>query len=691
VIDRYRNCAGVVFACALLLIGAAGQQLFAMQSEGAGADWPSVGGNAGEWHYSTLTQINPETIGRLNLAWYWDIPAPELAVSTPLVVGGEMYIATGYSIVRSFDAVTGKLKWQYDPQVRGPRMRISWGIRGLVYWKHHIIVATADGRLISLEARTGTPVWTVHTIAESENSLYISGAPRVFNDRVIIGNAGADFGSNRGYVTTYAAASGRKLWRFYTVPGDPKAGYENQSMRLAAGTWTGEWWKLGGGGVVWNAITYDPDFHVVYIGTGNGSPWNRKVRSPDGGDNLFIASIVALDEKTGAVKWYYQVNPGDTWDYDAATDIELATLMIQGAQKKVLMQASKNGFFYVIDRANGKVLSAEKFAKATWASRIDLQSGRPMETPEARYAAGDTVLWPGGAGAHSWQPMSFSPMSGLVYIPSIEMPGEYDDRNIDTKHWAAAGPYIPAPGIKMGPGEVPEDAGTAALIAWDPVTQRKVWSVQHRGHWHGGTLATRGNLVFQGRGDGQFIAYRADTGGPLWQFDAQVGIVGAPMTFSTNGRQYVALIAGFGGSGALAGKLAKQFGWESLSQPRRVLVFALDGSGSLPPPRLKAPLQFIQTPGFRRDPSLFARGEAQFHRMCFECHGVSAVAGGGGPDLRADAVIASGDTFDNIVRRGALESHGMPKFDDLTPEDSEALRHYLLARAAEAQTEAIQP
>jgi quinohemoprotein ethanol dehydrogenase len=677
--------------CALLTIALGSTSLASSQSldtteQNGGSDWTTPAGGQEGRHYSALTQINVDTVRQLKLAWYADIPAPELAVSTPVEVDGTLYTATGYSVVRSFDAVTGKRNWTYDPAVRGPRMRVSWGIRGLVYWRGHVIVGTADGRLISLDARAGKPAWIAQTIEESGNSLYISGAPQVFGDRIIIGNAGADFGANRGYVTAYSARTGQQLWRFYTVPGNPAAGFENTAMRQAAETWTGNWWELGGGGVVWNAITYDPKFDALYIGTGNGSPWNRKIRSPDGGDNLFLASIVALDPKTGVLKWHYQVNPGDTWDYDACNDLELATLTIDGQPREVLLQASKNGFFYVIDRATGKLVSAEKFAKATWAERIDLHTGRPIETAEARYGSGHEIVWPGGAGAHSWQPMSFSPRTGLAYIPAIDLAGDYDDRGIAATKRVIPAPYVPAPGVKMGAGETADDTGSSSLVAWDPVAQRRVWSVTHRGHWQGGTLATQGNLVFQGRGDGQLVAYAADTGTPLWQFDAQVGINGAPMSFSRGGRQYIAIVAGFGGSGALAGQLAKQFGWESLTQQRRILVFALNGTASLPVPSAKTTLSFISTPGFQLDQALFSRGEAQFHRTCFECHGVSAVAAGGAPDLRADPAITNQEVFDQIVRGGALESRGMPKFDDLTVVDSEALRHYLIARAAEARS-----
>lgn len=653
---------------------------------GSGANWLAYNGDDAAWHYSTLNDITAETVTRLGLAWYWDVPSPELAASTPLAVDGVLYTATGYSKLRSFDAASGTLLWEYDPEVSGPRMRASWGIRGLAWWKGRVLVGTADGRLIAVDAKSGQPVWSTQTIPE-EYSLFITGAPLVFGDKVLIGNGGADYGANRGFVTAYDAETGKKLWRFFLVPGQPGVAdgeVSDPQMEMAVQSWTGEWWKHGGGGTVWNAMTYDAEFDTVYLGTGNGGPWNQKIRSPEGGDNLFLCSIVALDAKTGTYKWHYQINPGETWDYNASMDMQLATLIIDGKPRKVLMQAPKNGFFYVIDRETGKPISAEKIARVNWAEKIDLETGRPVETANARFQNGYEVVWPSAYGAHNWPAMAFNPETGLVYIPKIEMAGVFDDRGIDKANYRPRGPHMMSRGIAEPKGDVPPDAASSSLLAWNPVTQQKAWEVTFPGHFNGGTLTTAGNLVFHGRADGEFAAYDARNGKKLWRFDAQVGIVGTPISFSVKGRQYIALLAGWGGSSALPGALAGQFGWQSRTQARRVLVFALDGTAKLSPPAPVATPPLIADAGFRRDAALFKQGEELFNDACFICHGIGAVTGGGGPELRRSAIMHDKASFAQIVQGGALERNGMPQFGDFSSADLDALRHYVFARAAEA-------
>lgn len=650
-----------------------------------GSDWPAGGRDYSDQHFSPLHEIDRKTVPGLALAWYADIPAPELAVSTPLAVNGVLYASTGYSITRAFDAATGRKLWEYDPQVRGDRMRASWGTRGLAYWKGHVIIAATDGRLISLDAATGKPLWSVQTL-ENGDSRYITGAPRVFGDRVIIGNGGSDNG-NRGYVAAYDAASGRFLWRFYTVPGDPAKGFENDAMAMAAKTWTGRWWDNGGGGSVWHAITYDPDFDTLYLGTGNGAPWNRRLRSPGGGDNLFLCSIVALDAKTGRYKWHYQVNPGETWDYNAAMDIQLATLDIGGRRRKVLMQAPKNGFFYVIDRETGKLISAEKFTKVTWADRIDAKSGRPVETADARFPTGGALLWPGTNGAHNWQAMSFNPGTGLVYIPQLEMPGYFSDKTIDPRRWKPpSSKWLLNSGLDPMTGDdVPRNIASSALIAWDPVAQKERWRVAQTGFWNGGTLSTAGGLVFQGQSDGRFRAYAADNGKPLWSFDAQTGIIGTPISYRAGDTQYVTVIAGYGATGAMFGSLSAQLGWQAQTQPRRILTFSLKGHARLPARPAAPPLAFVEDTAYRADPVQENRGKSRYHASCFMCHGIAAIAGGQAPDLRTSGAILSPEGFEAIVHAGALEDKGMPRFREFTGSDMEEVRAYLRSRAAQSR------
>jgi quinohemoprotein ethanol dehydrogenase len=412
--------------------------------------------------------------------------------------------------------------------------------------------------------------------------MYINGAPRVFRDKVIIGNGGTEVGANRGYVTAYDTETGKQAWRFYIVPGNPADGFEDETQAMAAKTWTGEWWKHGGGGNAWNGFTYDPEFNRIYIGTGNGSPWNRNIRSPGGGDNLFLCSIVALDADTGKYAWHYQTTPGETWDYNSNMDIVLADLNIDGKPVKALMHAPKNGFFYVIDRSTGKLISAEKFGKVDWAEYVDLKTGRPVERKGARYEDGQELVWPSPFGTHNWHAMSFNPNTGLVYIPVMELPGMFTDKGIDRSIWQSPNFSID-PGVEFAREDIPVNAGTGALRAWDPVAQKLRWEVKLPGVWNPGTLTTGGNLVIQGRTDGKLVAYRATDGESLWQFDAGLGISAPPVTYTVNGKQHIALLVGWGGAGpAVGGSLQAQHGWAYRAQPRRLISFSLEGKADLP-------------------------------------------------------------------------------------------------------------
>ena len=454
------------------------------EAVGAAADaanWAAFGRTAGEQHFSPLSQVSDQTVGDLGLVWSYDLPLGN-SISAPLAVDGVLYIATGYSVVGAIDATTGNVLWTYDPhvpEVSGRKLRQGWGIRGLAYDHGRLFVGTHDGRLLALDARTGKVAWDVRTTSAKDAS-FISGAPRVFNGKVIIGFGGADVDDIRGYVTAYDTATGKQLWRFYTVPGNPAKGFEDEAQAMAAKTWAGEWWKMGGGGTVWNAMTYDPTTDTMILGVGNGAPWNHKIRSMGKGDNLFLSSIVGLDAKTGRYKWHYQTNPGESWDYNASMDMALADLTIKGRLRHVLMTAPKNGFFYVIDRTDGKLISAKPFVKVTWATGIDVATGRPIEVPDARYPDGKTfTMWPGPVGAHTWLPMAYSPVRKLVYIPAIEMATSYNDRGITRENW------VRAPGEAVDGAANPDfevkDAGpvnaTSSLIAWDPVTQHQVWKV----------------------------------------------------------------------------------------------------------------------------------------------------------------------------------------------------------------------
>ena len=674
--------AALYAAASALLVAASGQAAAvidnaALSNEADGRDWAAYGRTFSEQRFSPLDQINRSTVSRLKLAWTLDLDDVWNVSTAPVEVDGVIYFAAGYSVVHAVDVRSGKLLWKYDPKVDGKKMRMAWGSRGITYWNGKLYTGVQDGRLFALDAKTGALVWETLTTTPGDNR-YITGAPRVFNGKVIIGHGGADFGHVRGYVTAYDAETGTQAWRFYIVPGNPDDGFENAAMEAAAKTWTGQWWKYGGGGTAWNAMTYDPEFNRVYIGTGNGSPWNAKLRSPEGGDNLYLCSVVALDADTGEYLWHYQTTPGETWDFNSTMDIVLATAEIDGQPRKVLMHAPKNGFFYVIDRQTGKLISAEKLGKVTWAERVDMSTGRPIEIKGSRYEDGEALIWPGSGGMHNWQPMSYSPDTRLAYIPVRELPGYYNDEGRKASTWTMTpGDVL---GLKGFFDDVPKNAGSSSLLAWDPVQQKKAWSVETPGATSGGVLSTRGGLVFQGRADGKFQAHDASTGETLWSSDMGVGTQAPPITYEVDGKQYVSVLAGWAGGQMLLGTLSAQHGWVGREHPRRLLTYVLDGEATLPPTAAPSFAKPIDDPAMQLDPAMVAKGR-ELYSSCVICHGVSAVAGGYAPDLRASPIPLSADAFKAVVQGGGLEARGMPRFEELSDDDLTAIRHYIRERS----------
>jgi len=647
-----------------------------LSNEKAGDDWGSWGRTYSEQRFSPLDQINKGNVGRLGLAWTLELPEAWNVSSQPLEVDGVIYLAVSFTRVYAVDAVSGKQLWTFDAQVDPLKMRMAWGVRGLAFYKGKVIVGTQDGRLIALDAKTGGKVWETLTIAPGDNQ-YITGAPRVYNGKVIIGQGGADFPHVRSYVGAYDAETGKPLWRWYVLPGDPAKGFETPELAEAAKTWTGEWWKFGGGGGVWNAITYDPELNRVYLGTGNGDPWNRKLRSPGGGDNLFLCSVVALDADTGKYIWHYQTTPGETWDFDSSEDIVLATLPIDGKPRKVILHAPKNGFFYVIDRETGKLISAEKAGKVTWADHVDLATGRPVELPGVRYEDGEALIWPGSGGLHNWQPMSFSPDTGLTYIPAHEMAGYYHDKGFTPSNFDVDkdGPL----GIHGFYDDVPKSAGSSSLLAWDPLRQKKAWETPTPGANNGGVISTRGGLVFQGQADGNLVAHDASTGATLWSAYLGVGTLAPPLTYSVGGKQYVSILAGFAGGPTLLGSLSAQHGWVGTGHPRRLLTFVLDGKAPLPPSPPPSQPTPVDDPAFVVDPKKAAEGRELYTR-CLICHGTAVVAGGYAPDLRASRIPLNATAFASVVH-GGLQAGGMPPFPELTDEQLADLQHYIRQQA----------
>ena len=646
-------------------------------------NWLSTGRTYDEQRYSPLDQITRDNVGELGLAWHWDTGTRRGLEATPLVVDGVMYTSGPWSVVWAHNAKTGELLWSFDPQV--PR---EWGKyaccdvvnRGVAAWKGKIYVGTIDGRLIALDSSTGKPVWDVLTI-DNTKPYTITGAPRVVKDKVLIGNGGAEYGV-RGYVTAYDAATGEQAWRFYTVPGDPSLPAESKTMEMAAGTWRGsDWWKVGGGGTVWDSMAYDPELNQVYIGVGNGSPWNRYIRSPGGGDNLFLASIVALNADDGSYVWHYQTTPGDTWDYTAVQHMILADLEIAGQPRKVIMQAPKNGFFYVLDRTNGQFISAEAYVPVNWATHIDPETGRPVENPEAHYANETKKIRPAPYGGHNWHPMTFHPGTGLVYIPALDLPFKYGQDNAfkyNPTEWNTGVDFdatIPSKDPDTMIADMKDVKGH--LSAWDPVAQKEVWRVQHSNSWNGGLLSTAGNLVFQGRADGYFAAYSADKGELVWETPVQVGIIAAPISYAVDGEQYIAVVAGWGGTYAMASGMPRHR--NNALEEGRILVWKVGGKDVLPK-REVAFIDLPKPPEIKTTPEEVARGEQLFHASCAVCHGAGALSAGALPDLRyaSPEVHAA---WDAIVRGGAFQGKGMPKFDHILQEaDARAIQAYVITQ-----------
>jgi len=649
------------------------------------AEWLAYGRTHSEERFSPLKDIDVSNVADLSVDWFMDLPNDVGLVSTPLVVDGILYFVGTMNIVRAVDAVTGKLIWEYDPKVgdaiKGKRQSGWVHNRGLSFSKDKIFGATWDGRLFALDYKSGKEKWIVTTFDPSR-ALYITGAPKAFKDKVLIGNGGTEEGPTRGWVTAYDAETGKEAWKFYIVPGNPADGFENEAMEMAAKTWTGEWWKHGGGGNAWHGFTYDPELDVLYIGTGNGAPWNRKVRSPEGGDNLFLCSIVALNPDNGKYLWHYQTTPGESWDYNSNMDIVLTDLMIDGKKTKAILHAPKNGFFYVINRETGKLISAEPFVKTTWASHIDMTTGKPVETPNARYENGKVYITPSYAGAHSWHAMSFNPETGLTYIPVIHDALYYDDSGIDLKNFRAK-PFEGGVGVNISQGEIPAST-EASLLAWDPVKQKAAWSIQQDGVWGPGTLSTAGNLLFQGSSTGIFSAYDAATGKILWSFDCGLGISAPPITYKINGRQYISLLVGWGGGWAGLGHAA--LGWAYGKHTRRLITFSLDGKADMPklPPKYFAKPLYDST--FKIDESKANHGAA-LYGACGSCHSPDMKAQGMAPDLRESPIPLSFQAFKSIVSGGERTNRGMPAFPNFSDEELEALTHYIRQRAHETKDE----
>lgn len=593
----------------------------ALRSAGAtGEEWLTYGLDPGEKRFSPLTQIDATNVTRLGPAWSFDIPGGNNAQpgggnqeATILVSNGVMYGITTWSVVYAVDARTGKQLWKWDPEVNRTalQLKICCGVvsRGVALYEGKVIAPIIDGRLVALDVASGKPVWETR-VAYPQEQYTLTMAPRVAKGKVLIGASGSEY-PVRGFVDAFDANTGQKAWRFYTVPGDPKKPFENEAMRKAAPTWSGEWYKMGGGATVWDGMAYDPQANLVYFGTGNGGPWPEVLRGSQGKDNLYVCSIIAVNPDNGEMKWYYQAVPGDSWDYDSVQQLTLADITIAGRLRRVIMQANKNGYFYVIDRLTGEFISASPFAPLNWSEAMDKKTGRPFIHPRAFYGTEPVTIFPGPLGAHNWAPMSFNPATGLVYVPSTLMssstytvnPSTFvyreGGRNTGTGRGAAApdpDPSATPPTPFVPPMVGPTDGQRGGvLIAWDPVTQKERWRKEGGGASGGGTVTTAGNLVLQVLPDGRLVAYSADKGEKLHEINTGLRFgMGPPVTYMLDGKQYVAVTGGRGvvvppptppgapaapaATGAAAGGRGAPPVDPGPPQPPKLLVFALDAA-----------------------------------------------------------------------------------------------------------------
>ena len=662
-----------------------------LAADEAPGDWLAYGRDYGEQRFSPLTQVNKETIKDLELAWSFDMYTNRGLEASPIVVDGIMYMTGSWSVVFAVDAKTGEEIWSYDPEVPGDWARKACCDvvnRGVAVYEGAVFVATLDGYLVALNAENGEVIWRKNTIIDRTRSYTITGAPRVANGRVFIGNGGGEFGV-RGYVTAYDTKTGEEDWRFFTVPGDPSKPFEHPEMELAAKTWKGgEWWKIGGGGTVWNSIVYDAETDTVFLGVGNGSPWTRTIRSPGGGDNLFLSAIVALNASNGEMRWYYQTTPGDNWDYTAVQDMMLADMEVDGVVRKVIMQAPKNGFFYVIDRQTGELLRANPYVTVNWASHIDMETGRPVENPDKDFLTGDSQwILPGPLGGHNWQSMSYNPNTGLVYIPALENPLVFDVEH----DFKATGrfKYIEGgwnTGVEFGRlleimGEHPDlPKGKGYITAFDPITGKTHWTREHGTHWNGGTLSTAADLVFQGNGDGYFVAYDAQNGDELWKVNTYTSTIAPPVTYSIDGEQYVAIQVGSGGAAGLTeGDLAMPAS-AKYGNFGRMLAFKINGGLSIDEPEHWA-RDIPEPPIVQASAAQIEHGGELYGEVCGFCHGIGVYGGPAVPDLRKMSEQTH-RMFNEIVLEGVLADRGMSNFSDrLSEADVNDIYAYINSRS----------
>ncbi len=635
----------------------------------------SAGGTLPDWAREMAHSYQPSfatgELGKLGVAWEFD----DFVVrgrthrgmeATPVLVDGVLYVTGPWSVVYALDARTGAERWRYDPQVDGHWARHTCCDavnRGVAVADGTVYVGTLDGYLAALDARTGKPLWKVDTLTDRRMSYAITGAPRIAGRNVVIGNGGAEMGA-RGYASAFDRKTGKLAWRFWAVPGDPAKGDETPEITAARKTWDPHSaWGFGGGGTPWDSIVYDPETNIVYIGTGNGMPHPKWLRSPGGGDNLYLSSIVALDADTGRKKWHYQTTPGDSWDYTATQNMILANLTLDGRERRVIMQAPKNGFFYVLDRVTGELLSAKKYTTATWADHVDLKTGRPVFTEQGDFSHAVKLVWPSEFGAHNWHPMSYSTRTGLVYIPVLEAPMNFKVKPVP---WQ---PYTVIQGSEavFTDANSPTAAGQprpkldTVLTAWDPVRQKAAWTSKPQPFYGGGTMTTSDGLVFEGGADGYLTVYDGRDGTVLRRIDIGTAVMASPMTYEIAGERYLAITAGFGG--ASLGAFPPDVVAVRRVNAERLIVFKLGGAAPTLPPLRVAAAPIPAPAQYRGTAAMVRHGADLFATNCSNCHGTPGNVTGY-PDLW-NLPPSTHAAIQAIVHDGALSDAGMSSFADV--------------------------
>jgi quinohemoprotein ethanol dehydrogenase len=673
-------------------------------------EWLSAGRDAAGTYYSPLKDINAANVSKLGFAWDYALGTHRGLEATPLVIDGVMYASGNFGRVYALDAATGKELWKYDPNSDGHWARYACCDavnRGLVAFAGRLYVGALDGWLHAIDARSGRLLWKVDSLlGRDERRPYtLSAAPLLAGDLIIVGNGGGDFAGARGYVSAFDATTGALRWRFFTVPRNPADGPQDQPHLAAAlKTWDPHHpWEAGSGGTVWDGMAYDPVLHLVYIGTGNPAPYNSHLGGRHGGDELYAASILAIHADTGTMAWYYQTVPGDRWDFDSTQKMILADVDLDGRRRQVLMQAAKNGFYYVLERGTGELLSAHNFAFVSWTRGIDPKTGRPLEDPSANYDRGPALIFPSEAGAHSWQPMAYDADRGLTFIPVIEsgnvlletsarraglvqgqfttpafVPEAYDPKSMRSLYG-----LLP-PFADLARHVHTNTASRGFLRAWNVAAHKIIWESQTATGWDGGVLATGGGLVFQGDANGNLNAYASDTGQRLASVQVGSSMMAAPITYRIDGVQFIAIMAGYGGGGVITGapldpaSAAYRYGNDG-----RIIALKIGGPvPPLPAERTDPPLP--PPPPRPADQTQIAQGEVFYNRYCSRCH----VFGRGIlPDLRRLDPAVHG-AFNSIVRDGAYAPLGMGRFDDvLSTADVEAIHAYVIDQAWQLKAE----